>query len=144
MPAWVETGFQTYQQRLPQECKLKLIEIPTAKRHKSAVIEKLMQQEADALLAAIPEDSFVIALDQTGKQFPTEKLANELTLWQQQYQHVCLLVGGPDGLAARCLERANMRWSLSLLTLPHPLVRVVLAEQIYRAWSILVQHPYHR
>ena len=96
------------------------------------------------MLAAIGPTDRVIALDVMGKSCSTEQLAQQVTEWQMDGRDVSLLVGGPDGLANACLVRAEQRWSLSALTLPHPLVRVLLAEQIYRVWSILAYHPYHK
>ena len=96
------------------------------------------------MLAAIPKGCLVIALDVKGKTWSTDELSTQLDNWMAGGQDVALLVGGPEGLATSCLEAARVRWSLSPLTLPHPLVRVVVAEQLYRAWSILRNHPYHR
>jgi len=96
------------------------------------------------MLEFLPPRGRVIALDRQGSAWTTEKLADNLRQWQMTGEPVSLMVGGPDGLAAQCLERADQRWSLGPLTLPHPLVRVILAEQLYRAWTITVNHPYHR
>lgn len=143
MPGWVTEGFQEYAGRMPPECRLELIEIPLAMRAKNQAVERAMQQEGDRLLAAAGNDRLV-ALDVRGKAFSTEQLADELQEWLAGGRNVALAVGGPDGLAPGVLARAEQRWSLSPLTLPHPLVRVVLAEQLYRAMSILRNHPYHR
>ena len=96
------------------------------------------------MLAAIPAGSIVIALDVLGKSWSTEQLASQLDQWLASGQDVALLVGGPEGLSPACLQRADLKWSLSALTFPHPLVRIILAEQLFRAWSILSNHPYHR
>lgn len=144
MPGWVSDGYNDYAKRLPAECALKLVEIAPAQRGGNADVAQVLRKEGDKMLAAIPKDAIVIALDVRGKAWSTEELARQMKDWMQSGQDVALLVGGPEGLDPRCLERANVRWSLSALTLPHPLVRVVLAEQLYRAWSILKNHPYHR
>lgn len=144
MPAWVEAGFAEYANRMPPETRLELVEIPLAKRGKSRPVERAIQEEGERLLAACRAGDHVIALDVRGKPWSTEQLAEQLGGWQQDGCDIALLVGGPDGLSADCIARADRRWSLSALTLPHPLVRIVLAEQLYRAVSILKNHPYHR
>ena len=144
MPAWVTTGFEDYQKRLNQEISLDLTAIPAKKRTKSSDVERLTRQEGEAMLAAIHGGDHVIALDVKGKELSTEQLAQRLAQLLQQGDNLALLVGGPEGLAPACSARAVERWSLSKLTLPHPLVRVLLAEQLYRAWSVLKGHPYHR
>lgn len=144
MPAWVETGFKEYQKRLPKDFTLNLIELPAHKRSKTISIEKIKQLECDLLLEACSNSSLVIALDENGTQWPTEKLASKLQSWRENHQIISLLVGGPDGLHKDVLAHANQSWSLSQLTLPHPLVRVIIAEQLYRAYSIINHHPYHR
>ncbi|MFA7553712.1 MAG: 23S rRNA (pseudouridine(1915)-N(3))-methyltransferase RlmH [Spongiibacteraceae bacterium] len=144
MPHWVELGVAEYSKRLPAELKLEVKEIALGKRGKGADIQRAINTEGQQMLAAIGQHDHVIALDVQGKGWGTEQLAVELQRWQLEGDNVSLLVGGPDGLAAECLQRANQRWSLSPLTLPHPLVRVILAEQLYRAWTINNNHPYHR
>jgi 23S rRNA (pseudouridine1915-N3)-methyltransferase len=144
MPSWVVEGYREYTKRLPRECSLHLVEIPPAKRHKSMTVVQARQQEGQALLAALPKDCKVVALDVRGKPWSTETLAAQLDDWLVSGRDVALLVGGPDGLSDACLERADQRWSLSALTYPHALVRIVLAEQLYRAWTISTGHPYHR
>lgn len=144
MPAWVEQGYQEYARRLPRDCSLELVEISPGHRGKNASTEKAMQQEADALKKAIRPNEHVVALAVEGKPWTTEKLANELEGWRNKGGDVALLVGGPDGMTSEIMALARQRWSLSPLTLPHPLVRVLLSEQIYRAWTILQGHPYHK
>lgn len=144
MPDWVQTGYGEYAKRLPRECSLELREVPLATRGKNTDIARAIEKESEAMLASIPAQERVIALDVLGKPQTTELLAESLRNWQMQGGNTSLLIGGPDGLSADCLARANQRWSLSGLTLPHPLVRIVLAEQLYRAWSLLNNHPYHR
>ena len=144
MPLWVEQGVAEYSKRLPAEIRFQVKEIALGKRGKNADLKRAIDGEGQQMLAAIGARDRVIALDVKGKPWDTDKLAVELADWQMQGDDVSLLVGGPDGLAAECLQRADQRWSLSALTLPHPLVRIVLAEQLYRAWSINNNHPYHR
>jgi len=144
MPGWVEEGFNEYAKRMPPESKIKLVEIAAGKRAKNSDIKRLTQQEGDKMLAAIPKSAKVVALDVLGKALSTEELAQELKTWQGSGQDVAILIGGPEGLADDCLKQAQQKISLSKLTLPHPLVRVVLAEQLYRATTILKGHPYHK
>lgn len=143
MPAWLATGYQDFARRLPPYCALKLIEIAPVKRHKHPDA-RAIEIEGERLLAAIPQGCRVIALDLTGQQWSTEQLAQQLDSWLQSGQNVALLVGGADGLSARCKQRAQQIWAVSRLTFPHLLMRLLLAEQLYRAWSWLNHHPYHR
>ncbi len=143
MPAWVNQGFDEYSKRLPAEIRLELKEVPLAARGRDNP-QTYMAKEAQAMRKAIPDRDRLIALDVKGKSWSTEQLAQQLSGWQMDGDNVSLLIGGPDGIAADLLDQAHQRWSLSALTLPHPLVRVVLAEQLYRAWTITAQHPYHR
>ena len=144
MPSWVTQGVQEYAKRLPADCSLELVEIAPGHRAKNTPIEKAMQQEAEALRKAIRPSDHVVALAVEGKPWSTPELAQQLGQWRMQGGDVALLVGGPDGMTDDILALAKQRWSLSNLTLPHPLVRVLLAEQLYRAWSILQGHPYHK
>jgi 23S rRNA (pseudouridine1915-N3)-methyltransferase len=144
MPDWVSAGYLDYARRMPPELSLELVEIAMAHRGKNPDIPRLMQRESDAILAATQPKDRVVALEVGGRPWSTEKLAAQLESWQQDGRDVDFLVGGPDGLADACRQRAGQQWSLSSLTLPHPLVRIVLAEQLYRAWSITRNHPYHR
>lgn len=144
MPTWVNQGYEEFSRRMTSECQIKLIEIPPGKRSKSADIKRILQQEGERMLAAIPKGAEVIALDVQGKNWSTEELAVEMKDWMQAGHDVALLVGGPEGLDPACIEHARQRWSLSRLTFPHPLVRIILAEQLYRATSILKNHPYHK
>lgn len=144
MPDWVEIGFADYAKRLSGDISLELVEITAQKRGKNADLARIKEQESDALLAAIKPNEHVIALDVLGKSISTDDLANTLKHWQIEAKPTVLLIGGPEGLSQKVLQHAHEKWSLSRLTLPHPLVRVVIAEQLYRAWSILKGHPYHR
>lgn len=144
MPAWVEEGYTDYAKRLSADVVLELIEIPAGKRGKNADLARITEKEGEAMLAAIPQGDHVVALDVLGKSFGTEQLAGTLENWLPQGRNISLLIGGPEGLAPAALARAAEKWSLSKLTLPHPLVRVLVAEQLYRAWTLLKGHPYHR
>jgi 23S rRNA (pseudouridine1915-N3)-methyltransferase len=144
MPLWIQAGFYDYAKRLPKECRLNLIEVPSVYRSQHANISKIIERESTQLLKAIPPNNRIVALDISGKILSTEKLAKELQSWMQQGQDTSLLIGGTDGLSQQCLEEAELIWSLSHLIFPHFLVRVIVAEQIYRAMSILKHHPYHR
>jgi len=144
MPSWVNEGYQEYARRLPRECHLKLTEISLGQRTRSTAVERAVNEEGKRMLAATTARQCVIAMDVAGHCWSTEQLAEKLASWLQDGRDVSLLVGGPDGLSDACLERAGQRWSLSALTLPHPLVRVLLAEQLYRAWTVINNHPYHR
>lgn len=144
MPAWVEAGFLEYVKRLPPELKFEVVEVPLGKRGKSIPVERAIAQESKQMLAAVSDQDWVVALDVKGRAWSTEQLAQQVSDWQMSGCNLALLVGGPDGLSQDCLRRARQSWSLSNLTFPHPLVRIVLAEQIYRAWSLLNNHPYHR
>lgn len=144
MPRWVNDGFDDYANRLPAECRLDLQEIPVAQRGKNPDIARLKRAEGERMVKAVGRGDRVIALDERGEAWSSEALARQLQNWLQDGRDVCLLVGGPDGLSPECLAVAERRWSLSALTLPHALVRVLAAEQLYRAWSLLGNHPYHR
>jgi 23S rRNA (pseudouridine1915-N3)-methyltransferase len=144
MPGWVEQGYREYARRLPRECTLQLVEIPVGRRSRSQAAATAQLEEGRQLLAAVPKDCTVIALDVAGQGWSTAELAAQFGVWLGSGRDVALLVGGPDGLAPDCLARAERRWSLSALTFPHALVRILVAEQLYRAWSILNHHPYHR
>jgi len=144
MPDWVTLGYQDYARRLPRECTLQLVEIPLGRRSKSQPAAQAQQEEGRQMLAALPKDCHVIALDVQGQAWSTVTLADNLRQWLGSGRDVALLVGGPDGLAPDCRDRAGRSWSLSALTFPHALVRVLVAEQLYRAWTMLSGHPYHR
>lgn len=144
MPSWVATGYQEYARRLPGEFNTELIELPLAQRRKGESPQRSIRQEGQAMLTALMPDDHVIALAVDGKAWSTARLAQNLRDWQSSGDNFSFLIGGPDGLDKDCLDRADQRWSLSALTLPHPLVRIMLVEQLYRAWTINIGHPYHR
>jgi 23S rRNA (pseudouridine1915-N3)-methyltransferase len=143
MPDWVTAGFTEYQRRFPKEIPLELIEIPAGKRGKNADIARILQKEGELTMAAAGK-ARIVTLDIPGKPWTTEQLAQQLEVWKQDGRDVALLIGGPEGLSPECKAAAEQSWSLSPLTLPHPLVRIVVAESLYRAWSITTNHPYHR
>ncbi len=144
MPAWVYQACDEYGKRLPPELQIKTIEVPLIKRGKNADIKRICRDESRKLIAAVPSACALIALDVKGRKMTTEQLAKRLDQWMQCGKDVALVVGGPDGLSDEILQQAEQRLSLSDLTFPHPLVRVIIVEQLYRAWSVLSHHPYHR
>ncbi|WP_194756008.1 23S rRNA (pseudouridine(1915)-N(3))-methyltransferase RlmH [Aliidiomarina indica] len=144
MPGWISEGYHEYAKRMPPELPLDLTEIVPGKRSKKADVQRLTVQEGEKVLAAIKPGTHVVALEVQGKPWDTHKLAQRMQQWQLNGQDVAFLVGGPEGLSADCKARANEMWSLSPLTLPHPMVRVIIAEALFRAWSLLNNHPYHR
>ena len=144
MPTWVTEGFQDYAKRLPRECELVLREIAPGKRGKNADLARIREEEGERILTSLSRDDQVIALEVGGKPWDTVQLSNQVKDWMRDGRRIALMVGGPEGLSDACRARANQLWSLSPLTLPHPIVRIIVAEQIYRAWSLLNNHPYHR
>lgn len=144
MPAWVSQGFNEYSRRFPRDMSFNLVEIPPGKRGKNADIARILDKEGELTLAAIPKGNRIITLEVEGKPWTTPQLANNLSKWQLDGRDVALLVGGPEGLAPACIAASEQKWSLSPLTLPHPMVRIIVAESLYRAWSINNNHPYHR
>lgn len=144
MPAWVTEGYNEYLKRLPRECTLKLKEIEPAKRGKNIDAASCKSLEEKRIQASLPKNPYLVALDVQGSQWSTEQLASKLERWQHHGQDVVFLAGGADGLDDQLLESAQEKWSLSALTFPHPIVRIILIEQFYRAWSLSQGHPYHR
>lgn len=142
-PEWVSNGFNDYVRRVPGPGRLELLEIPAADR-KGWPITRILADEGTRILARVAPADHVVALDVDGRTCSTEKLAQKLNDWRMQGNDVNFLVGGADGLHESCLNRANETMSLSALTFPHQLVRIILAEQLYRAWTMLHGHPYHR
>lgn len=144
MPAWVADGFAEYRKRLSRELPLELVEIPLGNRGRSRDAQRAMADEGSAVLAALPKDAHVVALDGRGTCWSSEQLAAQLDSWRMQGRDLAILIGGPDGHAPEVLARARQRWSLGPLTLPHMLVRLLVVEQLYRAATMLAGHPYHR
>ena len=144
MPGWVDEACQDYLKRLPPELKLNPVLLPLAKRGKNPDIKRIIRDESRSLLSAMPTGCQLVALDVGGKRVSTEQLSLLLDSWMQQGQDVAIAIGGPDGFSEELLQQAQLRLSLSDLTFPHSLVRVMVIEQLYRAWSLLNNHPYHR
>lgn len=144
MPAWVAEGFAEYRKRLGRELPLELVELPLGNQGRHRDARQALAAEGAATLAALPREAWVVALDGRGKAWSSEDLAAALARWRMQGRDLAFLIGGPDGHAPEVLARADERWSLGPLTLPHMLVRLVVAEQLYRAASLLAGHPYHR
>ncbi len=144
MPSWVEQGFLEYQKRLVGECHLILTEIPAEKRKSRNSVQRLMKIEGDKIMGAVPRTAHVVALDMNGTQWGTIEVAAALSRWMSLGKNITLLIGGPEGLSEDCRAKANETWSLSRLTFPHPMVRIIVAEQLYRGWSMLRNHPYHK
>jgi len=142
LPAWVQEGYAEYAKRLSRELPLQLVEISTKSRSRD--VARAIADEGNAILASIPKSAHVVALDGRGQPWSSEDVAVQLTRWRMLGQDLAFVIGGPDGLAPTVFARAQQRWSLGPATLPHPLVRIVVAEQLYRAVSQLGNHPYHR
>jgi 23S rRNA (pseudouridine1915-N3)-methyltransferase len=144
MPGWIETGFGEYAKRMPPECRIQLKEIKPVERSGSKTAETAMLLERGRIEAVLPKGARIIALDERGKDLTSVQLAQQLTQWQQDGRDVAFIIGGADGLDPEFKSRADALVRISSLTLPHGMVRVLLAEQLYRAWSITQNHPYHR
>ena len=143
-PSWVDDAFGTYAARFPREWKFRLDTIPTARRSKNDKSDSAVLAEGKQILDRIDPAEHVVLLDERGRQFTSIELSGKLADWQADGRDLCFVIGGPDGVSADCAERAKIHWSLSKLTLPHGLARVLFAEQLYRAWSLQAGHPYHR
>jgi 23S rRNA (pseudouridine1915-N3)-methyltransferase len=144
MPDWVDTGFSEYARRMPREAQLKLIEVKAEIRGDATSVARALESERRRIDAAMPRGSLKIALDERGRSYTTRELVECLKGWQMAGRDVAFVIGGADGLPEAIRQEAESVWSLSPLTLPHGLVRIVVAEQLYRAHSILKNHPYHR
>ncbi|MGH1427997.1 MAG: 23S rRNA (pseudouridine(1915)-N(3))-methyltransferase RlmH [Arenicella sp.] len=144
MPKWVTTAYEEYQKRLPKQCSLELVEIAAKHRGKNADIPRILRDEAQAIRQALSDHQKVIVLDRKGQHITTEKLADNLQGWIDDNQDIALIIGGPEGVDPQMLAEAEQKWSLSAMTFAHPIVRVMVAEQVYRAWSIIAGLPYHR
>jgi 23S rRNA (pseudouridine1915-N3)-methyltransferase len=144
MPKWVEDVSKDYLKRFSHPIQCELIALPAPKRTSSLSIPKAKTLEAEMLLGKIPLNAYCILLDEKGKMHTSTSLASQFNHWQLLGQPIFIVIGGPDGFAPKVYARANELWSLSALTFPHPLVRVIAIEQLYRAWSITKGHPYHR
>jgi len=143
-PSWVDEAFSTYSERLPREWKFRLDVIPTVRRNKNDKSRQAMEAEGELIVAKLGQSEQVVLLDERGRQLTSKLLAGKLSDWQIDGRDLCFVIGGPDGVADSCKQRADFTWSLSQLTLPHGLARVLFAEQLYRAHSLQTGHPYHR
>ncbi len=143
-PGWVDDAFDTYTGRFPREWRFRLDTIATAKRVKNEPATRAIEAESEHLLAKLTADEQVVLLDEKGRHLKSKALAMRLSDWQLDGRDLSFVIGGPDGVSAACCERADFTWALSDLTLAHGLARVVLAEALYRAWSLQAGHPYHR
>lgn len=144
MPGWVGEAVAEYSRRMPPEMRLEWREVRAEPRSASGNAQRWMERECERIRAALPANASVVALDERGADLDTRALAQRVRHWQREARPVAILIGGPDGLDASLKSQASESIRLSSLTLAHPLVRVVLAEQLYRAWSLLAHHPYHR
>ena len=143
-PSWVDAAFENYLQRLPRQWQFRLDLIATAPRSKKSDAKTAKIAEGRKVLAKIKTPECVVVLDEGGKEFSSQELAARLDEWQSGERDLAFVIGGPDGVSEDCMARADLRWSLSRLTLPHGLARVLFAEQLYRAWCLTTGHPYHR
>ena len=143
-PAWIKEGVAQYQKRMPRECSLEIKEIAIAKRSRNSSLDRLKQEEEKGIRKRFIKGARLIALDREGSMWSTEDLADKMKQWMSNYSQVQMIIGGPDGLSNSCLDYMDDTWSLSRLTFPHFLVRILVAEQLYRAWSMLNNHPYHK
>jgi len=144
MPAWIDNGFKEYKKRITYHIDFNLIEIKPAQRTKNTNTQSILDQEAGKIETTLGDYDQIIVLDETGKTINTKQLSARLNDWIEDQNRVAIIIGGADGLSDKIKQRTNQTWSLSAMTLPHGLVRVIVAEQLYRAWSILQNHPYHR
>ena len=144
MPEWINAGYAEFSKRMPPELQINLIEITPSIRNKTTPIEKNIKEEGERIQSAVSNNSRLIVLDEKGKNFSSIELSKKMENWLPMGQDIVLVIGGADGIDPAIKKQADEKWSLSAFTLPHALVRVVVAEQLYRAWSILQGHPYHR
>lgn len=144
MPPWVDQAVKEYAKRMQDGISFTIVEIPLIRRGKSSDLTRIMEKEMTLMSAAIPNNARLIALDLKGTAFSSEQLAEKIQQLQHTSSHLCFLIGGPEGLSPELIMRSDEQWSLSKLTLPHTLVRVMLVETLYRAWSIIHHHPYHK
>jgi 23S rRNA (pseudouridine1915-N3)-methyltransferase len=143
-PGWVAQGFAEYQKRLSHWLPLELVEVTPGLRGRNRDAQRAIEDEGQRVLAALPRNAHIVALEVTGEQHSSEQLAQRLEHWRGQGRDLALLIGGPEGHAPAVLAAAHETWSLGPLTLPHMLARLVVAEQLYRAAAMLANHPYHR
>lgn len=143
-PSWVDAAFETYMKRLPRQWQFRLDLVASAPRSRKSGGEGAKKAEGEKVLAKIRDAEYVVVLDERGQEYSSSELAERLSDWQNDGRDLVFVIGGPDGVAEECLARADLRWSLSRLTLAHGLARVLFIEQLYRAWCLASGHPYHR
>lgn len=143
-PGWVDDAVEKFASRLPREWQFRIDTLPTAKRARNDAGRRAVEEEGKSLLGRIGAAEYVVLLDEKGRQMSSDALSDRVSNWQSQGRDLCFVIGGPDGVAPTVEERADFVWSLSSLTLPHGLARILVAEQLYRSWSLLAGHPYHR
>jgi 23S rRNA (pseudouridine1915-N3)-methyltransferase len=144
LPAWVDQAWKEYSRRFPPSLSLDLKQIRMPRRARNVDVVAARNKEGDDLLAAVPSGALIVTLDEKGKQWSTRELAGRFEVWLQEGRDVAFLIGGPDGLSQTCKARADFCWALGRATFPHALIRVMVAEQLYRAWTVTQNHPYHR
>jgi len=145
LPQWINQGFTEYAKRMPSDCKVELVELNLGRRpKKNYSVDQAKKDELQFFRKALNDSDYIVALDEHAKAISTVQLSKQLENWQSNGSNIAILIGGPDGLAKELLDSAKQKFSLSALTLPHGFVRVLLAEQLYRAWAITQNHPYHR
>lgn len=141
---WIRHGVEEYLKRMPPELPVSFKDLAPEKRHKSISRKETLAKESKRILSVLPKDDLCIALDEKGKQHNTMKFSEKIDLWTMENQSISFIIGSADGIDPELIAKAHESWSLSNFTMPHQLIRVILVEQIYRAWSILANHPYHR
>ncbi len=144
MPGWVENACADYLKRMPREMKIQISNIALAQRKGGASVEQLKQQEASQIMKKMTPGSFNIAFDERGQQWSSREWSSQLAVWMREHPRINLIIGGPDGLSDECRNACNQIVAFGAMTMPHGLVRIVLIEQLYRAWTLLNGHPYHR
>jgi 23S rRNA (pseudouridine1915-N3)-methyltransferase len=144
MPDWITAGFSEYTKRMPREAQISLLEIKPEPRTTGKTTAQIMEAEAQRILSALPQNCLRIALDERGKQLTTRQLAAQMQDWMREGRDIAFIIGGADGLHESIKQAAQQLLGLSALTLPHAFVRILLAEQLYRAYSLMHNHPYHR
>lgn len=144
MPDWVEAPSTDYQKRLPKDYALEFVSIPAQKHNKGISREQIMRKEAEKIRSKLLDDERLIILERKGQQLSTIQLANKLKQWHDQSQSIAIIIGGAWGVDPELLRMAHQQWSISQMTFPHPMVKLMISEQIYRAYSIIIDHPYHR
>ena len=146
MPGWIDAGFEEYARRMPREAQVKLIEVKPEPRgdHDARSVVRMVEAEGKRILTALPKDALKVVLDERGRTCTTRELADKMSTWLMEGRDIAFIIGGADGLSPEVKDHADFTWSLTPLTLPHGLARVLLSEQLYRAHSVLKNHPYHR